>query len=66
MLVEVVFHWDDAHGKCYDCGKPAAFTSSEHESEPENKRCALCAANDAANGATIQWIDKAMLDEEET
>lgn len=66
MLVEVVFHWDDAHGKCYDCGKPAAFTSSEHESEPENKRCALCAANDAANGASIQWIDKTMLDEEET
>jgi hypothetical protein len=56
-LVHVEFYWSDAFGECYDCGRPAAFVSSEHNSDPENKRCAVCAANDASGGATIQRID---------
>ena len=64
-LVHVEFYWSDAFGECYDCGRPAAFVSSEHNSDPENKRCAICAANDASGGATIQRIDAITDDDEE-
>lgn len=51
MIVTVTFQWDDAHGPCYDCGKPSAFylpfANPKRVEEPPtryNKRCALCAA----------------------
>lgn len=65
-LVKVTYHWDDKHGPCYDCGNPAAFflprayvRMGEEPEEPNdiNKRCALCAANAAADGEQVEWID---------
>ena len=53
----VTFQWSTEHGECYDCGNPAAFISDEHNTAPENLRCAVCAANDAAAGAAIRRID---------
>ncbi|WP_281783740.1 hypothetical protein [Sinimarinibacterium flocculans] len=58
MLRDVHFQWSDEHGECYDCGNPAAFYSSEHTTPPYNKRCSVCAANDAANGAIITRIEE--------
>lgn len=58
MLVEVVFHWDDAKGKCYDCSAPAAYLVPDvyGPNRPlgeEHKRCSVCAASEAANGERI-------------
>ena len=59
---EITFHWSRNHGDCYDCGRPAAFWCPEMygtvESEPrvENKFCAVCAANHAADGESVRWI----------
>lgn len=52
----VVFTWSTKLGNCYDCGLPAAFTVDREESS--DLRCAVCAANAAARGETIQRIDK--------
>jgi hypothetical protein len=64
----VLFHWSTEHGTCYECGLPAAFylpdaygMDSEGPTEV-NKRCAVCAANDAAEGERVARI--ASLDEE--
>lgn len=66
----VIFRWTRDYGDCYDCGLPAAFflprayineerTPGAPDQRPTetNKRCAVCAANDAANGETIARID---------
>ena len=49
----VIFHWSDEHGKCSDCGRPAAFFDSI-----DQRLCALCAANAAADGDIIRWIER--------
>jgi hypothetical protein len=60
--------WRDSYGHCYDCGLPAAFIlSSEYtyqvnrservEYRDTDKRCAICAANAAADGEYIQRIE---------
>lgn len=56
MIRRVVHLWSDEYGACYGCGAPAAYTSDENESSPENLRCSVCAAEDAANGARIVWL----------
>lgn len=65
-LRTVTFQWDDRLGDCYDCGRPAAFflTYKGDTPTPETIRCSLCAANDAALGETIAFIEPP--DEEET
>lgn len=55
-LIRVVFDWSDEKGRCYECGIPAAYTSSEHSSSPENLRCSVCAALDASRGAAIIYL----------
>lgn len=58
METEVIeFRWSREHGDCYGCGLPAAFTSSDAKMSPENLRCAVCAANDAADGCRIRRVD---------
>jgi hypothetical protein len=56
QLAHVVI-WSEDYGTCYDCGKPAAFALPDAYGEnPDNviedthKRCAICAANGAADG----------------
>jgi hypothetical protein len=58
-LHTVVFHWDDAFGFCYECGRPAHFESDENSDRPFSLRCGVCAANDAAGGAKVWRIDEA-------
>ena len=61
-LVEVRFLWSPEDGICSDCGLPAAFWvtdayDAEHTEPGEHdKRCAVCAANDAAEGTTVRRI----------
>lgn len=59
----IVFQWNTDHGECYECGRPAAFMVVDaaaprqyDPSYPYNLRCALCAANNAADGETIRRI----------
>jgi hypothetical protein len=54
-LIQVVHHWSDEHGTCYGCGHPAAFAIKDPDEgiDDEDKRCAVCAANDAADGEMI-------------
>lgn len=56
MLHTITFTWSDEHGKCYCCGKPAAYTSNDHNTSPENLRCAVCAAYDASHGSAIVYL----------
>lgn len=51
----VVFQWSAKHGDCEDCGLPAAFTSV---STPLRNLCAVCAANEAADGGEIMRIEE--------
>lgn len=51
----IVFHWSRHHGDCYDCGRPAAFTSVQVDGP---KHCAVCAANAAAAGEEIMRIEE--------
>lgn len=59
-LRTVIFKWDDRLGDCYDCGRPAAFflTYKGDTPTPETIRCSLCAANDAAHGEAIAFIEE--------
>jgi len=57
-LVTVIHRWDPQHGECYECGAPAAYTSDENSTSPENLRCSVCAATDAASGAVITYLFK--------
>jgi len=43
----IVFHWSAQHGRCADCGRPAAFRLA---AEGEVTLCSVCAANRAADG----------------
>lgn len=66
------FVWSNEHGHCYECGLPAAFylpvaylkeepgaTNEGDEGPTEwNKRCAVCAANAAAEGEAVKRIDE--------
>lgn len=67
MLRKVTFVWDDTYGNCYDCGRPAAFLSDSYNNWmfginilPHERRCAVCAANDACDGVEIMRIDVAL------
>ena len=61
-IIEVIHHWSDEHGACYDCGNPAAFYAPDMYGETEgprkeNKLCSVCAANHAAtDGERIVWL----------
>lgn len=59
---EVTFTWSTRAGRCYDCGRPAAFLRGTylrqpHDSDETTKLCAVCAANAAADGEPITRID---------
>ena len=62
--VLVTFIWSTEDGHCYDCGLPAAFYAPKRYSHeprdpsPQNKLCAVCAANEAAGGEMIRRIDE--------
>ena len=52
MIVDVVFHWDDRMGECYDCGRPSAW-----EGRDEGERyCGVCAAHHLAGGEPLRWL----------
>lgn len=61
----IEFDWSTQWGRCYECGLPAAFYLPDAygvEGEPpqdKNLRCAVCAANAAADGETVRRIDAA-------
>lgn len=58
MLVTVIFQWVDQYGPCYECGRPAAFFVGKDDGpRPQTKRCAVCAANAAADGEFVQRIE---------
>lgn len=50
-----IFHWFSHSPPCYDCGNPGVFQSWEPGRTIASGRilCAICAANDAAEGMTI-------------
>lgn len=58
----VAWQWSTVHGACYDCGAPAAFRLTDavytEASADENRFCAVCAANHAADGSTIARLDR--------
>jgi hypothetical protein len=51
VIIDVHFRWDDRHGPCYDCSRPAAFLNST-----DQRLCGVCAANHAVDGDTIRRI----------
>lgn len=51
-LQHVEFDWSTKHGQCYDCGLPAGF-QLVGDAGSTGKRCAVCAANAAADGEQI-------------
>lgn len=55
-----VFFWSRNHGDCYECGRPAAFKLLGYSGTDESSwlRCAVCAANAAAEGETIARIEE--------
>lgn len=56
---KVEFKWSTLHGRCYECGLPAAFylrASDTGAVEDYQKLCAVCAADLAADGETIGRI----------
>lgn len=61
-LVDVHFQWEDRHGKCSECGLPAAFlvpdAYGDRALDDHHKRCAVCAANDAAGGERVIRIEE--------
>jgi hypothetical protein len=55
----IVFHWSRRHGDCLDCGRPAAFVSTDAygpDSTDHPKLCSVCAATHAADGEMVAWI----------
>lgn len=68
----VVFEWNTQLGRCYECGLPAAFwvpdayrradgtrailPRDQYGVAFEEKRCSICAANDAADGERVARI----------
>lgn len=59
MLVEVKFQWSDEYGTCYECGLPAAFLVGDRKQSADSAdlRCAVCAANAAADGELIARVE---------
>ena len=64
---KVTFEWSTEYGECHDCGLPAAFASGWQAIVNAGtvkvipatlKRCAVCAANDAAAGEHVIRIDQ--------
>lgn len=54
-----VFAWSRNHGDCYDCGAPAAFQlGAVGAPAPSSLRCAMCAAQAAADGEYIERIEE--------
>lgn len=63
LTEEVTFHWSTEHGKCHECGLPAAFFAPElygktEDVNSENKLCAVCAANASVDGERIERISR--------
>lgn len=63
-LAAVTFLWSTDKGRCYNCGIPAAFavpdaygTDATGELSAHHLRCAVCAANDAADGERVIRLD---------
>lgn len=59
--IKVTFNWSDEHGRCYECGLPAAFLVPNAYGDnidigDKHKRCAVCAANDACDGEIVTRI----------
>lgn len=63
-IIKVTRFWDDTHGPCYECGDPAAFvapdlyrredgSNADKPVDETNKFCAVCAAQNAADGERI-------------
>lgn len=65
----VVHFWSNANGWCSECGNPAAFflprayinetrtpNAPDQQTTDTNKRCAVCAANAAADGEIVRRI----------
>ena len=60
-IVHVEFDWDDAKGKCWDCGNPAAYCVPDmygpnHRLDNANLMCSVCAAYHASTGERIVYI----------
>lgn len=53
-VIEIVLHWDDQHGPCYDCGLPAAY---ELGGSVPQRLCSICAATHAAEGEQIIFLN---------
>lgn len=72
-MVSVSLEWSDKYGSCIECGLPAAFfcPGLYGENDPkyviprvQNKFCAVCAANRAADGEKVMRIDRFLGGEE--
>lgn len=59
MRHEITFYWEDQDGFCEGCGFPAAFYSvNAFGTGKHMKLCAVCAANEACDGATLARISE--------
>ena|SRR6266498_1577937 len=54
----VIGSWRTDNGECYDCGLPAEFRFHYKSLGMSDNLCSVCAANHAADGETIERIDK--------
>ena len=63
---EVTFYWSTEHGRCQDCGRPAAFRAPDAYGVGQEgpKLCSVCAATHAADGERITWIVDPLAEEE--
>jgi hypothetical protein len=52
----VCFRWSTEHGRCAECGRPAAFRVLGLADREQAKRCAVCAANAAVDGERVGRI----------
>lgn len=52
----VVLQWSTEKGACSDCGLPAAFRRGQGPLRDDDKLCAICAANEAADGDVISRL----------
>lgn len=59
-IIEVTFKWSDEYGFCYECGRPAAFLVGDRRDsfDTADLRCAVCAANAAADGEIVARVDE--------
>lgn len=54
----VTLVWSTRHGRCYDCGLPAAYRAELYPNLPDawENLCSICAAHHAANGEKIEHL----------